>query len=119
MERKELQVNNPEAIADYIAQYGDYEMTVAELVQALAGLPPNMPVFASADGTSMFLNHTQVEKYAEDAPPILRLVCSETYDPPQAPPMTYDEQVALQRQRAMQLSKNIEDESKMPSMGDA
>lgn len=99
---------------------GWQEMTVAELVSKLAGLPPMMEVFCNADGTAMFVNDVQIEQeQATEArpapPPFLRIICSEKPSPPKPPSVeTVEEQTARQSQRAMDLAHNIQRAEQMP-----
>jgi hypothetical protein len=106
------------------AKIGSLDMTVAELAARLAGLPPMMDVFVNADGVSMFLNDVQIEQIPPpadeavpgyQAPPFLRLVCSETPVAPK-PPSTesVEEQTARQAQRSMDLARNIQQAEQMP-----
>jgi hypothetical protein len=101
-------------------EIGWQEMTVADLVGKLAGLPPMMEVFANADGIAMFVNDVQVEQErATEAvpapPPFLRIICGEQPAPPKAPSVeTVEEQTARQQQRAMDLAHNIQRAEQMP-----
>lgn len=115
MDKPDLNVQKSEAIAEHISNYGN-TMDVATLVSKLAGLPPMMPVFANADGTSMFVNGLQIESVDENSPPFLRVLCSIHLTIPESPPLNKDEAEARQRQNAMQLSKNIQDSEKMPEV---
>jgi hypothetical protein len=94
------------------------EMTVAQLIAHLAGLPPMMEVYADADGVAMFVNETEVQ-LREQGPPFLRLKCS-VYPLPTKPPTTetVEQQTAKQYQRALDLSAESERKSKMPESVD-
>lgn len=113
--------DNMEQIAEQISDLmkQGYEVcTVADLAGVLAGLPPMMPVFIDADGTSMYMNHAQVHDGGK-SPPFLRLLSSENpkrheYDLNE----TYEERLAKQRQKAMQMAHNTQQASKMPPMVD-
>lgn len=115
MNKPEIDVEKAEVIAEHIANYGN-TMDVATLISKLAGLPPMMPVFINADGTSMFLNGIQIEQVDENSPPFLRMICSVHLVIPNPPLLTKDEAEAQQRQLAMQLSKNIQDSETMPEV---
>jgi len=117
--RKDIDIPNAKLVADTIAKYGEYNMDVSQMISALAGLPPKMPIWAGADGVSMFINDIKIEQLADDSPPFLRIVCSIEYQPPVPPQMNKDEQVADKKQRAIQLTRNIEKANQMPEMEDA
>ena len=92
---------------------GCIEMTVAELAAKLSGLPPMMEVYTDSDGVAMFINDTEVQ-IREQGSPFLRLKCSVTPTPPEAPSTeSVDEQTARQQQRAMAMSAEIERASQM------
>lgn len=97
---------------DNMSKMGYRVMTVADLVAKLAGQPPMMEVYVDADGAAMFLNDVQLQQ-AEGFPPFLRLICSLHPAVPQQGIQTHEEQVAMQRQRAMHMSAVIERESHM------
>lgn len=105
-------------------QMGYKVMTVSDLVQRLAGLPPMMEIFVDADGTPMFLNDTQIQRIENDEKwnpaPFLRIICNP--HPVKTEPLiedtTYEEKLARQRQRAMDMSAQIERETQMHPMVD-
>lgn len=103
-----------------LQQTGWQDVTVAELVSKLAGLPPMMEVFVNADGISMFLNDIQIEQSdaREDGyqpPPFLRVIASQHPAAPKPPDTrTVEEQTAAKAQQAMELSAVADESTRMP-----
>lgn len=96
---------------------GDYKVTtVADLVNALAGLPPMMEVWAQFQDLYLFVNNVTVEK--DDSIPAPVLVISSNTVPirTEFTSESYDEELAKKRQQAMQMAHNSDEASKMPDM---
>lgn len=100
---------------------GDYKpITVADLTSLLAGLPPMMEVFVNEEGKARFLNggfvYAQVRESDKGPVPAPIFILSTSVLPlvDDTPVKDYDEQMAEQRQRAMQMGRNSQQAQQMP-----
>jgi len=101
-----------------LSKIGYKEMTVAELISGLAGLPPMMEVYADCDGISSFVNGAEIEQVGERGAPFLRIKCSEKPIPRLAPAMSYEEEMARQKNTAIELGRRLQEAAVMPEAVD-
>lgn len=109
----------PPDFGDKLEAVRDYKVTtVAALIEWLAGLPPMMDVWVQADGTSMYLNEVRVEE-VEGRNPFLCVYASESPLRKLVPNTdSYEEALARQTQRAMEMTRRMDEARVMPPMVD-
>lgn len=86
-------------------------LTVAGLVDMLAGLPPMMEVVVDAADKPMFINGNTIH---EGATPVFVLLCNEVPITRHEVTETYAEQLAKKKQQAMHMGYEKDKATRMP-----